>query len=275
MPAAHHDAEWPDKMMFAAQILLVAGGIGALFSSLLLAGLKTNFSNAPLLEILTKYYPPLIQLALSLATIVFGWLSLRQHVRRWAVMGMLTGIASFAALGLVPVLMIGVAVMLIKSRREGEETEDDGKTLEASVWPDKSISAAMFLYVTGVAAIFQGIFILIRHFDPVLLTGARYVAGSYDVAIGVGSIVAAYRVFQQKSEWMGWAFPLLGMATLSFYIVGPVLGMLALVMMILARKENEFEKHSAAAVQQELAKTARLQAKDARAAQKAKKAAPR
>ena len=233
--------------MFAAQLLIVAGSIGLVFGVLVWAhAIKFDTKTSPVMASLADLIPGWYQTILCAATLVFGIMSLRQHVKTYAILGLITGLLSFGAFGLVPAVMVAVLVMIIFSVREGEETMNDGKTLHPHEWPDKSISASMFLFVAGVAGILQGIAILTDQFQPVTLSGKGFdpFVGSFDIVVGCGALFAALSVFKQKRPWTGWAFGALVMATLAFYAVGPAMGLLALLMMGLAYKEDEFNKHS-------------------------------
>jgi hypothetical protein len=239
MPPAGHDPEWPDKAMFSAILLILAGAVGTAFW-LLLPFITVRQDSLPL--VFTDDIPG-YAVSLCMATMVAGILSLLRQAAVFAYLGAFFAIASLAVYGLVPFLGLIAIVMMVKSHLEGEETRNDGVELEASKWPDKAMATSLFLVVVGAIAVLQGVLMLAGRFDPILLTGQRVLAGALGVAVGLLGFFAAREVYHLRRPWLGWVALALGMATMGFYLIGPVLAAVGLVLLGLAHREQEFLLH--------------------------------
>ena len=240
MAAAERDPEWPDKAMFAAILLILAGAVGTAFR-LLLPFMTVQQDNLP--QIFTDEIPG-YALALCLATMVAGILSLWRQAAVFAYLGAAFALASMAMYGLVPFLGLLAIVAMIKSHLEGEETSNDGVQLHSSRWPDKAMAASLFMVVVALIALLQGILIFAGWFEPILLTGMPIVAGSVGVSVGLLGLVAAREVYHVQRPWMGWLALSLGLATMGFYLIGPVLAIVGSVLLGLAHREDEFVLHA-------------------------------
>src|SRR5690348_11025383 len=100
MPPEGHDPAWPDKAMFAAILLILAGAVGLAFWAL--RGLiAVDQEKMPTLftDDVAGYTP-----TLCIATIAFGVWSLRRQAAWPAYLGALTAILSLGVFGLVPFL---------------------------------------------------------------------------------------------------------------------------------------------------------------------------
>lgn len=241
MPPRGHDPAWPDKAMFAAILLILAGLVGAAFE---LA--------RPLIEVDQDRLPSLFTddvpgytLALCLATVAAGILSLRRQAALFAYVGALLALLSAGVFGLVPGLGLLSVGMMVKSHLEGEETKDDGVELESSRWPDKAMAASLFLVVVGAIAITQGALMLTGHFDPILW-GSATLAGWLIIAVGALCLAAGRELYHVRRPWTGWAAFVLGIGTFGFYLIGPVMALAGMALLGLAHREREFVLHGAA-----------------------------
>lgn len=239
MPPAGHAPEWPDKAMFAAILLILAGAVGTAFF-LLLPFITVQQDNLPV--VFTDDIPG-YAISLCLATMAAGILSLWRQAAVFAYLGATFAILSLAVFGLVPFLGLLAIAMMVKSHLEGEETRNDGVELESSTWPDKAMASSLFLVVVGSIAVTQGALMLAGRFDPIALTGMPAVAGTLGVAVGLLCLVAGREVYHLRRPWMGWFALAAGMATMGFYLIGPVLALVGMVLLGLAHREQEFLIH--------------------------------
>jgi hypothetical protein len=239
MPPEGHDPAWPDKAMFSAILLILAGFVGAAFEMA-----------RPLIEVNQDKLPvlftndiPFYTVSLCLIVLASGVLSLRYQAAWPAYAGAIVGIVSLGVFGLVPGLSLVAIGMMVKSHLEGEETRLDGVQLHSSQWPDKAMAASLFLVVVGAIATTQGVLLLTGHFNPILLTGQPMLAGVIGVVAGVAHFVAANRVYKLQSPWTGWVALSLGVLTMGFYLLGPIMAVVGMVLLLLAHREDEFTKH--------------------------------
>jgi hypothetical protein len=239
MPPAGHDPAWPDKQMFAAILLILAGAVGAAYRLLL-----------PFIVVRQESLPAVFTdeiagytLAVCLATTAAGILSLLRQSAVFAYVGAVLAIASLAVYGLVPFLGLLAVAMMVKSHLEGEETRDDGVELHVSLWPDKAMASSLFMVVVGAIAVTQGLLMFGGRFDPILLTGQPALAASIGVGVGMLCFAAAREVYHVRRPWLGWVALVLGLATMGFYLIGPVLAIVGLVILGLAHREKEFLIH--------------------------------
>jgi hypothetical protein len=241
MPPAGHDPAWPDKQLFAAILLILAGAVGTAFR-LLMPFITVQQDSLPTVftDEITGY-----TLALCVATTVAGVLSLLRQAAVFAYVGAVFAIASLAVYGLVPFLGLLAIVMMVKSHLEGEETRDDGVELNVSLWPDKAMAASLFMVVVGAIAVTQGLLMFAGRFDPILLTGQRTLAATIGVAVGLLGFAAAREVYHVRRPWLGWVALGLGVATMGFYLLGPVLAVIGAILLGLAHREKEFLIHGA------------------------------
>ncbi|MFA5944193.1 MAG: hypothetical protein WC876_06980 [Candidatus Thermoplasmatota archaeon] len=242
MVSAAREPEWPDKAMFAAILLILAGAVGTAFR--LLLPFMTVQDNLP--QVFTDEIPG-YALALCLATMAAGVLSLLRQAAVFAYLGAVFAIASLAMYGLVPFLGLLAIGAMVKSHLEGEETSDDGIQLPSNRWPDKAMAASLFMVVVGSIAVLQGILMFAGRFEPVVLTGMPVLAASIGVGVGLLGLVAAREVYHVRRPWIGWLALVLGFATLGFYLIGPVLAIVGMVLLALAHREDEFLLHAGGA----------------------------
>jgi hypothetical protein len=253
MPPQGHDPAWPDKQLFAAILLILAGAVGTAFRLLL----PFNTVRQESLPVVFTDEIAGYTLALCLATMVAGVLSLLRQAAVFAYLGAVFAIASLAVYGLVPFLGLLAIAMMVKSHLEGEETRDDGVELNVSLWPDKAMAASLFMVVVGAIAVTQGLLMFAGRFDPILLTGQRTLAASIGVGVGLLGFVAAREVYHVRRPWLGWVALALGMATMGFYLLGPVLAAIGFILLALAHREQEFLIHGTGSLTAVLAAPAR------------------
>lgn len=236
MPAAGQDPAWPDKAMFAALLLILAG----------LAGLSFRLVR-PMMVVDESDLPgigdPLATATtvLCAATLLLGvWSFLRQAA--WAAYGgAAAAVASLGMYGLVPLFGLAAFVAMALSRREGEETRDDDVQVPALQWPDKAMASSLFLVVVAGVAITQGVLLLLGRYDPILLDDATW-AGVLGLAIGALCLAAAREAYHVRRPWLAWAAFILSFATVGFYLIGPLYALAGMVLLGLAHHEGEFDE---------------------------------
>ncbi len=236
MPPAGHDPAWPDKAMFAALLLILAGVIGLAFQ--LVKPLMT-IDEARMPSIMANEWTS-YELMLCGATVLFGILSLRRQAATFAYLGAACAIASLAVYGLLPLFGLLAILAMVKSHLEGEETRNDGIQMHSRNWPDKALAASLFLLVVACISLLQGTMILLENFEPILLKEQYAVAGSLGIIAGIVGIIASREVFHLRRPWVGWLGATLGLATLGFFLIGPLLAVTAMGLLMLAHKEDEF-----------------------------------
>ena len=237
MPPQGHLAEWPDKAMFAAILLILAGGIGLLVEILRLIA---TVDSKPLVPGILDTYPGWLSATFAGLTLVFGVLCLRAQAMSWGLLGVASALASLAYFGLVPFLGLVALGMLIKSKMEGEETRNDGVVLHGSMWPDKALAASLLLFVAGSVILMQALLILLDKFQPVILKGMEWLVVPVDTVAALMCFVAARSIYRLKGSLLGWLAAVAGIVTFGLYALGPVLGAGAAVLLRLAAKEGEF-----------------------------------
>lgn len=237
MAAQGHVASWPDKAMFASIMLVLAGAMGALYAAV---AMLPNFTiGGTTIPAWLRDYPGWLQMVLSLATLVLGFVSLRAQRMWFAYAGCAAGAASLGFVGLVPILAVLAAGFLVQGRREGEDTPG-ARRLSSSDWPDKALAASLFILVAAVLSILWGVLILSNGSHPVLLHGMAWLEGGFDIAAGLWGLFAAWQVYHLKRPWTGYlAIGLAGLA-MGLYLIGPILAATALVLLLKAGRENEF-----------------------------------
>ncbi len=243
MIAAEHDPKWPDKVIFAAMLVTIAGVLGAVFAVVQLSG-ATIGRNVSTLRLVT---PPSLALVLCLAMIGLGVYAIRHQAAIWVWIGIGSGVASMGMLGLVPFLCLVAISFLIMSRMEGEETVHDAHTMHASLWPDKALAASLLILVTASVAIFQAGLLFTSNFTAPYLKTSPGIVMFLNLVAGAWGFYAAHQVFHLRRAWTGYVAAVLGVLGLGFWIVGPALAIAAIVLLGKARAENEFTDGGAAA----------------------------
>ena len=233
-----HPPEWPDKIMFAAMLCIIAGALGAAFAFLRLVGLRIDSDVSDLLYIM----PAAASLVLSLATMALGIHGVRHQAAIWVTLAIVSGVLSMGMLGLTPLLCLIAVWFLVRSHAEGEETDHDERILHASLWPDKALAASMLLFVGGIVSLFQAFLLFVDDFNmPRELDGILpFFAGGCFVA-GIWSLYASFEVYRLRRAWTGYLAAALNVLTIAFFVAGPALALAAFVFLQKARGEDEFE----------------------------------
>lgn len=241
MASEEYDPAWPDKAMFCAILLILAGFVGATFEL-----------TRPLMEVDQDRMPvlftddiPYYTLTMCVLVVLFGFLSLRYQSALFAYLGAFFAILSVGMVGLVPILAFLAVAFMVKSHLEGEETRLDGVQLDASKWPDKAMATSLFIVVVASIALLQALLIFIDRFDPLLLKPTP-LAGLFGLAVAAFGFWAARQVYRQRRPGAGWLALGLGLATFGFYLVGPLMAIAGMVLLALAHREDEFHERVAA-----------------------------
>lgn len=234
-----HDSSWPDKAMFAAYLLILGGALGLGVEGLRFVGTVEDNLPSGLLE----NYPHWLSTLLAGVTLTLGIACLRTQAAVFGYTGAVAGLFSLAYSGLVPFLSLLAVIMLIRSWREGEETRNDGIKLHASSWPDKAMAASLFMVVAAGTAAVQAFAIARGDSEPLWLPVGAGLA--LDVVVAVFLLFAARRVYHLRNPWLGETAAGAAALSMSLVVLGPALGIAILVFMLLARREDEFNKHAA------------------------------
>lgn len=243
MPRTVHPPEWPDKIMFAAMLLVIAGVLGAIFATLRIAGLTIDKGIADTLEVMG----PEPGLVLSLATAALALHAIRHQAAVWAWLAVATAILSMGMLGLVPVLAFVAAGFLVRSRVEGEETIHDERRLHASLWPDKALAASLLLFVGGAILLLQALVVFRNDILlPEEVRGWSDAVAAASLAAGAWSLYASFEVYRLRRPWTGHVAAALNVATFAFAALGPALGIATFILLRKAGGEREFEEAAAA-----------------------------
>lgn len=240
MAAAVHEPEWPDKAMFSAMILTLAGAIGVLFG--LLAATGATIGGDDSVVGFLKEWPVWAMLPASVVALVFGVLGVRHQSSAFVYIGNIAGLASLGALGLVPILCIASIAFMVRAHVEGEDTTLATPVPSADEWPDKAMGASMLLFVTGLLTLFQSILTFADRFSPVLFN--NWVWGAWAAVVAIVCLVAAREVYRLRRPWFGSVAAVAGILGMGFYALGPVLCITALVLLALADREDEFVVHT-------------------------------
>ena len=230
-----HEAHWPDKLVFAALLLMVAGGLGILYGLLV----STGATLGPKLPSFLRDYPVWAILTGSAIALVSGWTSFRFQWSLAGWVGVVAACASMGFLGLVPVMAVFAAGMLVMSRIEGEATRFSDR-VSAEHWPDKAIMASLFLVVGGIFTAAQAATQYLGVFDAILLKDMPWIWATFSVVAALAMLLGGFLCFRLRGGPLPLVGAALGIAALAFYIVGPILGFLALIFIGFAYRENEF-----------------------------------
>jgi hypothetical protein len=68
------------------------------------------------------------------------------------------------------------------------------------------------------------------------------VVGQASLVVAALCLAAAWMLYHQRGLWLGVAAALGGLLTLGLFIIGPILAIGALVLLSMARAEDEFER---------------------------------
>jgi hypothetical protein len=238
MAGRPHDARWPDKAMFAALLLLVAGALGTLHGVLEAAGATFGDSIPAWLRAMPT---PFVLLG-SIAAALLGLVALRTQRSLFALLGALAAVASTGLFGIVSALGLLSLGFLALSRREDEPTRGEGR-IAASAWPDKAMAASLFLVVAAAVALFQAVALMAGRLSVPILpdaAGFRWGLGLFDLLAAAAGIAAAREVYLLRRPWLGWTAGILLVASAGLYLLAPLAALVALLLLDLARREGEF-----------------------------------
>lgn len=238
-----HPAEWPDKVMFAAMLVVIAGALGSVFALLRLTGLRIDRGLSDLLYIT----PPTLSLVLSGAMIVLGVSAIRHQAAVWVWLAIVAGILSMGMIGFVPLLSLAAIAFLVRSRMEGEETTLDARTVAPSVWADKALAASLLLFVGGLVSLFQALLLFNDNMTAPVLATAPAMLATASLVAGAWCLYASFEVYRLRRAWTGYVGAALGAASLGFLALGPALAVGAFLLLQRARAESEFDGAPAAA----------------------------
>lgn len=227
-------------------ILTLAGAIGVVF--VLLRWLTTSgaatIGRSDSLPILAEW-PLAIMAPAVVVALVMGVLGVRHHSALFVYIGAAAGIASLSALGLVPLLAVASIGFMIRAHVEGEDTTLATPTPSPDDWPDKAMAASMLLFVTGLITLFQSGLAYADRADVALWDDAPWIWATWSLVVGLACLVAAWQIYHLRTPWLGAAAAILGVLAFGFYLVGPILAVVALVLLGLAGREQEFTVHAA------------------------------
>lgn len=237
MPRTVHPPEWPDKIMFAALLVVIAGALGAIFALLRVAGLRIDDGLPGLFSLV----PPMASLVLALGMVALGVHGIREQAALWVWLAVGAGVVSMEMLGLVPVLSLVAAGFLLRSRAEGEVTRRDAPNLHASLWPDKALSASLLLFVAGLVSLFQAALLFAGAMTPPFFHDAPLVLATLALVAGAAGVVASFEAYRLRHARLGYAAAALNVLGIGFVLIAPALALGAMVFLRKAERENEFE----------------------------------
>lgn len=226
---------WPDKAMYASILLVLTGALGALAGIVLLSFDIAFSKNVPAFF---REYPASVSLALSLAVIVCGLVALKRRSLLWIGAGCVLGIAAQGLLGIGSILSLIAVAFAFLSKLEGEDKNPNTRHLTPRMWPDKSLAASLLLLASGIVTAAWGVGVLLE----AVAVDFESLLGIAIVVAGALSLLAAWTVYNQRWPWFAVLAALAGVAGLGVYVVGPLLSLVALVLIALAAKEREFQQ---------------------------------
>lgn len=222
--------------MFSAYLLIIGGTLGVLFE--LVQGYLVV--NRDVLPYLFSDDIPLWSFLFSAATLAFGIVCLRTQAAVYGYLGAACAVLSMAIFGVVSFHGWCAVAAMLKSHLEGEETRNDGIKLHPALWPDKALAASLFLFVGGSLAAGQGIAIAFDRFDPIILKQTPAAAATIDIVAGIAMMLVSREIFHLRRPRLGYIAAGLGVVTLGLYVIGPALGITAVLLLRLAKAEDEF-----------------------------------
>lgn len=226
---------WPDKLLYGAILLILAGGVGILYG-LVAAAAGIRYSH---------FVPDFARVddfgwsaAMSVAALALAALALVFRRIVWVALGGLAALLSIGPLGVNILLGGGALVFAFRGWREGEGRHEPTRKLAAHEWPDKSLAAAMLLVVLGVTSLLWGLALTAGWLS---VTSADGWLGILALITGAGAMVATPLIHRQHAAWPGIAAAIGGIVGLGFGVLGPALGITVLVLLRKADAEGEFD----------------------------------
>jgi hypothetical protein len=218
-------------------MLFITGLLGILFAAFQ-ANIDVELSAK--VPAFLRDYPSFVTLLLSLLTFVFAGVSLRNRDTTWALWGCATGIVAFGLLGVGSVISIVALVFLGLSRVEREDFKPETLRLTSDQWPDKSLAASLIILMAGLVAVIWGALLVANLVN--LELGQTLILGEASVLAGLVCFFASLQLYFQRGFWIGALASVGAIGSIGFYVIGPLLGIAALVLLVLAYREREFDR---------------------------------
>lgn len=231
--AAVARSQWPDKALFASSLVVMAGILSAVF---LLVTEVASVDKTRIPEVL-RDVPLASVLLLSLGSIAMGIVAMRTKRLVWAWIAGILCVASLGAFGLASVAGLVALVFLLVAVAEGEGKEP---RLASNQWPDKALAASLVLAVAGLLAIWQGLAVFFGRMDPIIVKDVPAVMGAIDLALGFVAIAGAMEAFKVRHPRVVLLGALAAIVSVAGYVVGPALGLTAMVLVFAAHREREW-----------------------------------
>lgn len=228
---------WPDKMLYGCTLLVVAAATGAL------AAIARSIVPLEVAADVPRFllgWAPETTVALSAATAVLAVAALAHRDTRFAFAGAALAVLTFGLFGLGSLLAVVAGGFLVQARREDEHLNPVARHLSRRMWPDKSLAASLVLVVASVLSLAWGVALLAGWVAP-QASSAR-VLGPLALLAAALAGSAAWTLYHQRAPWLGAAAALATMACAALWVVGPLLGTAALVLVTLAWREKEFDR---------------------------------
>ena len=229
---------WPDKALYASVLLFVTGFVG-IVNGIVRMGLGLTYS-ARVPTVLADY-PSQLTVALSVVTVAFAYVALQRKNTNWTVLGAVAAVVSLGFIAINLALALVSLWFVVLSRREEEDRNPATLLLTADMWPDKTLAASLLMLIGGISALVWGTAIAgdLVTYDGYL--GPAWLFGSAVALIGVAGIVSARELYFQRGRAFAMVSALLLVASASFWIIGPALGIAGAVLVQLGKAEDEFE----------------------------------
>lgn len=227
---------WPDKILYGSIMLLVTALLGVLHAA---AVATFDISYGPRVPGYLHPWPAELVLVLSVVAAVLAFVALKKISTLWGMIGAAAGALSMGLLGAGTVLSLVALGFLVWARMEGEDDIPEAERLDPEEWPDKSLGASLVLLLAGLASAGWGYGVLS---GGITFAGNGLAFGSFQVLAGLVALAAAYALYHQRAKWLGVAAAVLSILAFAVYVVGPLLGAIALGLTLKASREGEFER---------------------------------
>ncbi|MHB8632887.1 MAG: hypothetical protein ACYDBQ_02805 [Thermoplasmatota archaeon] len=227
--------EWPDKAMFGAILLLLAGTFGLLWSAV---SSSVNFGQA--VPAFLTIEPAWLVALLSGIALLSGLASLVSQTTLYAGPGMVAAVASLGCLGFESVLGLAAIGAFVAAHREGEPTNRGHLKIKSGAWPDKALAASLLLFVAGLVALFQAIALATDHFAGVWVALTPWGEAALDAVVAGLCMAASREAFHLHMPALGFTAAGAAVLIFGFYVLTPLLGAAALLLLVLAMREHEF-----------------------------------
>lgn len=243
---------WPDKALYGAIVLFITGASGIAYAAF--AG-AVEVSYSEKIPVFVQEYPRSLTMLLSGLAILFAYRSLKTRSLTQSFLGVGSAVLSFSLAGFGSVLALISLLFTLLAKREKEDTNPETLLLTSDRWPDKSLGASLLMMMSGLVTLAWGggLFARIIHTEidnPELF-------GLCGILIGLVSLYASIELYFQRARWLGVSAGVGGLLTFGFYIVGPMLSGAALVLVLFAVREREFQQTAPAAAARPAGRSAR------------------